>query len=347
MSRLLAELLPRPQAHRWLWQVVSGFLLIVLTSCPASHPTTTASRSFRMGTIYWVPLQAPDSLIRQGVAHTLAVSDILTAQIPWKPTDTTFVQQVKWMADLAHMHQRRLIVNMDWLADSRQSLRGTGWHFAQPGVQQLFTRTALQVCQRYHPAYLNLGVETNFYALTDPADFRAFLRVYHATKQLINQHYPATKVSVSLQVELLMGLHTSWSQQSSLEVLRAFNDDFDLLALSTYPHSNTRGFGNLTSLRTILSLSGKPFGIFETSVPTNLLTPTQQQTYLQQLLPYLADTHRCMLLVWTSTADTPATTQQSWVGYLGLYQANFTPKPAAGTWNTWYQRPYLGLPTTR
>jgi hypothetical protein len=339
-------LLPYTQAQRMCWQVVSSLLLVVLTGCPASHPTTTTSRSFSMGAIYWVPPHAPDSLIRQGVAHTLAVSDILTAQIPWQPADTTFVQQVKWMADLARTHRRRLIVNMDWLADSRQGLRGTAWHFAQPATQQLFTHTALQVCQRYHPAYLNLGVETNFYALTDSADFRAFLRVYHATKQLIHQHYPATEVSVSLQVELLMGLHTNWSQKSTLEVLRAFNDDFDLLALSTYPHSNTRAFGNLASLRKILSLSSKPFGIFETSVPTNLFPPAQQQTYLQQLLPYLTDTHRCELLVWTSTSDTPATTQQPWVGYLGLYQADFAPKPAVDTWTAWYQRPYVRIPAT-
>ncbi|WP_139921396.1 glycosyl hydrolase 53 family protein [Hymenobacter sp. DG01] len=294
-----------------------------------------------MGTIYWKPQQASDTVIKQGVKHLLDNSEILTAQIQWEPGTKDFLDRVKWIADLAHEHQRSLIVNLDWLADSRQQLRGKGWRFAQPETQQKFMETALSVCERYHPEYLNLGVEANFYALTDSSDFKVFLKTYHATKQRIKQRFPNTKVSISFQLELLMGNHTNWGKVATLEVLKAFGDDFDILALSTYPHSNSRKFGNLSSLSAILNLTNKPVGIFETSVPSSQYPETKQQQYLADLLAYLQRSERCEVLVWTSTIDTQAPApKQSWIHYLGLFHADFTPKLAVATWSSWLKRPH-------
>lgn len=293
-----------------------------------------------MGAIYWTSQKSPDSVVKQGVKYTLDNSDILTAQIPWTPTDTNFLKRVKWIADLAHDHERSLIVNLDWLADNRKGIRGTGWRFAQPATQQKFIETALSICEQYHPEYLNLGVETNFYALTDSADFKAFLRTYHTTKQLVNKRFPATKVSVSLQLELLMGNHTSWSKKATMEVFNAFNNDFDIVALSTYPHSNTRAFDNFKSLTKLLQQTKKPFGIFETSVPTSLYSEQKQDAYLTELLDYLQQSRQCNLLVWTSIADTqPLSTKLPWIHYLGLYQSTFMPKKAASEWAAWRARP--------
>lgn len=319
----------------------SILITLVLEGCQGQPPKAkTEERSFQMGAIYWTPQQAADTVVKKGVKYMLDNSDVLTAQIPWTPTDADFLKRVKWIADLAHDHERSLIVNLDWLADNRKGIRGTGWRFAQPTTQQKFIETALSICEQYHPDYLNLGVETNFYALTDSADFKAFLRTYHTTKQLVNKRFPATKVSVSLQLELLMGNHTGWSETATMEVFNAFNNDFDIVALSTYPHSNTREFDNFKSLTKLLQQTKKPFGIFETSVPTSLYSEQKQDAYLTELLTYLQQSRQCKLLVWTSIADTqPLASKQPWIHYLGLYQSNFTPKKAASAWASWRSRP--------
>lgn len=320
------------------WSILTS---LMLHGCQERNTkTTTAERGFQMGAIYWTPHQAADTVVKQGVKYTLDNSDVLTAQIPWVPSDTSFLERVKWIADLAHSHKRGLVINLDWLADDRKAVRGAGWRFAQPATQQKFVETALRICEQYHPEYLNLGVETNFYALTDAADFKEFLRIYHSTKHLVNQRFPATKVSVSLQLELLMGNHTNWSKTATMEVFNAFNNDFDIVALSTYPHSNTREFDNFKSLTKLLRQTKKPFGIFETSVPTNLYPEQKQNAYLTALLAYLQQSRQCELLIWTSVADTqPLVAKQPWIHYLGLYQSNFAPKQAVSAWAAWRARP--------
>ena len=320
------------------WSIL---ITLVLEGCQGqTSKAQIEGRSFQMGAIYWTPQQAADSVVKQGVKYTLDNSDVLTAQIPWMPTDADFLKRIKWIADLAHDHDRSLIVNLDWLADNRKSIRGAGWSFAQLTTQQKFIGTALEICEQYHPNYLNLGVETNFYALTDSADFKAFLLTYHTTKQLVNKRFPATKVSVSLQLELLMGNHTGWSETATMEVFNAFNNDFDIVALSTYPHSNTREFDNFKSLTKLLQQTRKPFGIFETSVPTSLYSEQKQDAYLTELLTYLQQSRQCKLVVWTSIADTqPLAAKQPWIHYLGLYKFNFTPKKAASAWAAWRLRP--------
>lgn len=325
----------------WMGNILISLLMV---GCQERTPKKPVERNFQMGAIYWTPPQAVDSVVRKGVKHILDNSDILTAQIPWEPADTSFINRVKWIADLAHDHGRGLIINLDWLADNRKGIRGAGWCFAEPATQQKFTKTVIDICNQYQPNYLNLGVESNFYALTDSSDFKAFLRVYHSTKQLVNERFPSIKVSVSMQLELLMGNHTSWSKTATMDVFNAFNNDFDIIALSTYPHSNTREFDNFKTLTKLLQQTKKPFGIFETSVPTSLYSEQKQDAYLTELLAYLQQSRQCKVLIWTSIADTqPRAAKQPWIHYLGLYQSDFTPKQAASEWTNWRSRPLRPL----
>jgi hypothetical protein len=230
-------------------------MILSLFSCKANKPLE--NRTFQMGAMYWKPPQASDTLIKQAVQHMLDNSEILTAQIQWTPFDTNFSGQVKWMADLAHEHKRAFIVSMDWLTDSRSGLRDEGWNFAQATTQQRFLQTAIDVCKKYHPDYLNLGVEVNFYALTNPQDFRAYIQTYNRAKALINERFPEIIVSATLQLELLFGTHADWDQKPSLEVLHAFGDNFDILALSTYPGSNAKEFNNYKALDSIIKLTNR------------------------------------------------------------------------------------------
>lgn len=323
---------------RLLSILIWSFMLTLTFNCK-SHPKPK-SRSFLMGTIFWPPDNFNDSNIKKGIARTLESSDILTAQIPWEPADTQFIEKVQWIASLSREHHRKLIVNIDWLRDDRKGLRGANWNFGQEQVKEAYVRTATEVCRKYRPNYLNLGIEVNFHALGDPAGFRSFVDVYNKTKKIINDSFPEVKVAVTFQLELLFGLHSNWGKQKSLEVLKAFGDNLDIVAISTYPHSNTKEFTNRYYLNEVLKANKKPLGIFETGVPTNLYDEEKQKAYLQELLSYLQDNKRCELLVWSATCDTEVSSGDSkWAHYLGLLNYDLQPKKAWMKWQEWYKLP--------
>ncbi|WP_207534906.1 glycosyl hydrolase 53 family protein [Desertivirga arenae] len=291
-----------------------------------------------MGTIYWPPRKAEDKVIKKGISYTLENSDILTAQIPWYPGRQEFLKDIGWIATLAKDHHRKLIVNMDWMKDDRKSLRHSPWNFQDSTCKRDFINSALEVCKLYNPQYLNLGVEVNFYALTNPQDFRAFVDLYNVTKKRLSYSYPNTKVSVSFQLELLFGIHRNWGKKASLEVFEAFGDNFDILSISTYPNSSGTEPSNLKNLKILLNRSQKPFGIFETSIPSNLYSEEKQKNYLKTLISFLKESERCQTLIWTSTADTENLDNKAlWINYLGLFDQNFRPKKALSEWELCYK----------
>jgi len=325
--------------HNYYYRILFTLFIMAFLS-PSCNDVSSEmkNRNFQMGTIYWPPLNFSDTTIKRGIGFTLESSDILTAQIPWSPLDNQFIKKVEWISSLSQKHNRNLIINIDWMSDDRKGLRDSGWNFRDQITKVLFSKLAIEICSLYHPKYLNLGVEVNFYAFQNAADFKAFVDLYNYTKKLVNDSFPNVKVAVSFQLELLFGLYNNWGKKSSLEVFKAFGNNLDIIAISTYPHSNTDGFSNQENLSEILQLSDKPIGIFETSVPTNINNEKKQKKYLNELLMFLQNTNRCEVVIWTSTADTESHKESNhWPGHLGLLDYNLKPKESWSVWQSWFK----------
>ncbi|MDC0303841.1 hypothetical protein OAL15_02395 [Flavobacteriales bacterium] len=292
-----------------------------------------------MGVILWADQSYSDSVIQIGVKQMLNASEVLTAQVHWNPMDSLFIENINWIASLASEHNRDLIINMDWLTDDRKSKRGNGWSFNEEHSRTNFIIDAFTACKKYNPKYINLGVEVNFLALANPNEFKAFLDVYNYTKKLLNDSFPNTQVSASLQLELLYGKLGGWDEKTSVEVLEAFGENYDVLSISTYPHeADTKSSDSL--INDLLTRTIKPIGIFETSFPTDKYSYKEQEEYLVHVLSKLNESKRCKLLIWTSIHDTETVLKDNhWSGHLGLFSSKFKPKNSWETWNEWLQHP--------
>jgi hypothetical protein len=326
------------------YNVFTIILLFIgfVVSCSFRGPER---RNFNMGVMLWVPENYRDDMVKKEVDYVLNGSDVMTVQLPWSPYSRNLLKQAKWISSLAKDHNKKLIINLDWMERSRNSLLGEGWSFREPNVKTRFLADALEICKLYNPDYLNLGVEVNFYGLIDQKGFKDFVQTYNATKLRINQRYTKTKVSVTFQVELLLGRMRDWEKNASLEIIDAFGGNLDILALSTYPHEDENGKLDIQLLSSFLKSYDKNFGIFEVSVPTNSHNEIAQSNYLRELLIYLNSNKNCELIVWTAIIDTvpSGTINSSWSNYLGLINYDLSPKTSWDIWMKWYHIAYNAM----
>jgi len=309
------------------------FSMILINSC--DFKSEKLIRNFEMGLIYWPSKNSTDYDIKKGINLTVENSDILTAQIAWEPNTNNLVNDVEWISKLAKSTNRKLIINVDWLNNNRNSLRGNqNWSFKDPIVKEKFIRSIITVCQNHQPEYINLAVEINYLAMVNPNEFKYFLDIYNYTKSLIEVLSPKTKIGVTFQLQLLLGTHENWSNKESLTIIKAFGDNFDYIGISTYPTLNINSDLSISQLNIIETISTKKIAIFETSIPTIKHSQSIQYNYLKSLFTYIAGNPKYELLIWTSTID--ICNKNKWEYNLGLLNCDYTPKKSFYLWEKWY-----------
>lgn len=309
-------------------------LVFALVSC-SQEPSV---KQLNMGMIYWPYENCNDQCIKEGVKLTIENSNILTAQIPWELNRKSFVDDVKWISHIARETQRQLIINVDWLNDTRSGLRGSEWSFLNINVREKFIENILTVVRKHKPAYINLAVEVNYFALIDSSEFKAFVEIYNELVPKIKDCSKNTKIGVTFQLQLLVGSHTKWHSDNTLGIINVFGDNLDYIGISSYPHLSSNSKDFITELQKVELQTSKNISIFETSFPKlKKDSKSNQSSYLANLLDYLSSNERYDLLIWTSTADI-CYESDNWKYKLGLYNCDLTPRKATFIWNDYFKK---------
>lgn len=324
-----------------------------------------AVRSFEMGLSYWPQdgRETSDELIGKSIGQTISLSDHILVQLPWSPMHPDVAAGAAWMSGIARQHARGLTIAMDWMEPSRDRLRDSGqkaWNFNSEETRDAFVRSAVDCARMYHPEYLVLGVEVNYFSYSDPAGFRDFVTAYERAYREVKQASPTTKVLVTFQYEVLMGLDREWTATAGMEPVHAFGPLLDVTGLSTYPflagHENERtvSAGYFAPVKTM----ARPWGIFETSHPT--IAPSKsdwedQAAFAKALLAACTE-QGASIVIWCGTTDThsaphavlKATSGQDgrWMANLGLCDIDANPKTVVAAWRSTFslmRRPSLAF----
>lgn len=314
-------------------------------------PTAVATaqegdRSFAMGLTYWPATGSSTSIadVKSRLAPVTAHSDVVQVIIPWCP-DGGAMTDFGWLQTVAD-GTARLGIAIDWLGDDREGVRcrqSDSWAFANDTAANEFVRRAADFVARYHPDYLLLGVEADYYAVTSPKDFPHFVDAFVRARDTVKALAPRTLVGISFQYE-----HSTWLPGSSSNLLAdmfaVFGEPSDFVGLSVYPFQQgfeveEIGTNYFAQLRNI----DEPLAIIETGWPGR---ERAQGAYVERLLS-AADEFGLRLVVWTAGGDVPPAVLRpgtpEWAAEIGLWGLGGEPKPALSVWRSWLGRSWSGL----
>jgi hypothetical protein len=322
LSRLLKK-------SNWNSYVILLVLGTIIFSC--SSPNTWYFKEG--GTLLWVDSRHEDKAIKSAIQHTLEHSSIFVAQIPWSPNDSSFFKNTAWYFSLAKDHGKSFMIAIDWQKVDRSGALES-WSFADPKIAALFKRDMLRLVKTYNPDYINLGVEANYYALTSPEGFRAFVSTFRNLKQELKQLNLNLKVGLSYQLELLYGHHEGWNESETLSTLDVIQGDIDFLGISTYPNMvlEKKQSNILFSIKYLDSLSQAysiPIGISETAISSSLYEEKQREDYVKSIFEK-ANNLNFKFVIWGSVID--AAQNNTWSDKLGLLDMGGNPKKEFNIW---------------
>ncbi|MCH7718693.1 MAG: hypothetical protein IIB21_04420 [Chloroflexi bacterium] len=351
-----------------------GLALAACSDGGPSEPTPTTlpgpSRSFDMG-FSSLPSELPAESYGDTFELAASAGEVILIQRvpPWEalmanglfPSDEV-VQTTQRETELAEEHGLDLFVAIDptdasegrrQLAGLPEDRRGAG--FADEEVRRAFVQYAQFVALNYQPKYLALGVEINSYEAQNPEDFEQFVTLYHEAYAAVKELSPETLVFPTFQLEELHGLlPANDPRPSQWHLIRQFQPNLDLLAVSTYPGL---AFSNPDEIPAnyytrLASYTIGPIGIAGMGYSSepgrdglNEGTEPEQAIFLSRVLDE-AEEMEMALTIWfigqdpAFTGETPLDLLQ----YVGLLRQDGTEKPAWLVWNLFAKRPVAGAP---
>ena len=358
-------------ARLWLLTIAS---LVVFAACnseasttqappPASHAGTpdVRPRTFQMG-VSSLPPRPTDESYASTFKLIGAASDVVLIQRvpPWSEllsgdfSDAT-VATTKREVQLAHENNLDIFFAIDPTdpTTARSDLAGlpsdlAGARFADERVRNALLSYARYVVTNYHPKYLAFGVEINSYQIAQPLDFERFVVLYKDAYRAVKELSPDTLMFPTFQLEDLQGLLPLDAPRApQWYLIRRFEPELDMLAVSSYPRSVFESVDNLPLeyFTQLQKYTTKPIALVSTGYPsssdTNDSTEALQATYLLRMLNY-AQEMKMSLVVWFLSQDSAAFGSDPAHGrltYLGLLRQDGTPKQAWDIWATVHRRP--------
>ena len=304
-------------------------LWILLLSCDTP---SNDWKPFKVGTLLWVNEVMPDSIVKLAVKETLENSSLVVAQISWSPTDTIFLNNAQWYHLLAKESGAAFMLNIDWLENDRADTRGN-WDFENAEIKQLFIKDMKQLVDLYQPNYLTLGIEVNYYALTSPAGYNAFIKIYNDLKSYFKENYPIIEVGLSFQLELLYGVHKGWNYNKTVEPLNAIVENLDYIGISTYPDifysTDKQTLFSVNYLDSLEKTYNKPMGISETGISSINYNDDERANYITAIYQK-AESLNFEFVVWGSIIDDPR--NDDWRHRLGLINFDGSYKSEFNIW---------------
>jgi len=295
------------------------------------------------------------------IQQNTAWEDFVSGTDGESQTRTDIINQVK----LANQNDLEYIFVIDALNGlNRRDFIGlpAGWEasFANPNVRSAYKNYALWVLRTFHPRYLGLASEINTYMDAHPDDAKTFVSLYNEIYALVKAEAPETQIFVTFQWDDLNNMFpqpeegdrqkfdTNWDQ------VEAFEPNLDLWVISTYPYLI---FGTQTDIPAdyytpLLSRTSKPVAVAEggfSSVAIGSIqgSPEGQVAYLNAIHTQLG----ARLAFWVNTLlsdfdldsyakqmkkegrDPQDASTLGAFGYIGLRNADGSPKPALEAWD--------------
>jgi len=347
---------------------VIGFSLVLIITLVGlfyfigqiDRSSSVGPRSYDMGLILWTPYgeKTPDDIARLGVGLTLDNSEHILVQVPWSAYESSALEKVTWMSEIAIEHERGLTIALDWMDKDRTNLlhtRGKEWSFKDRNVTEKFILEVSEIAAKYKPNYFILGVEVDFLARKHSDEFRYFIDLYKRAYKIIKKQSPKTQVTVTFQFEATMSMHEDKISFPSEPVVVAFGPLLDTIGLAVYPcqmvsHPDELPIDYFTSVIP----PNTPVAIFETGWPVNdynKYDETSQADYLGWLLG-VASTVSIDPLIWVSTIDSKNSKEEDtrletnpcssvvshWSQYIGLWDNTGKGKLATNTWKLWLKK---------
>jgi hypothetical protein len=258
------------------------------------------------------------------------------AQISWSPGDSSFFKNTAWYFSLAKDHGKSFMINIDWQKADRSGTTGD-WSFNDLKTASQFKKDMLELIKAYNPDFINLGVEANYYALTCPDGFRAFVPLFRELKKEMKRLKPKIKVGLSYQLELLYGHHEGWEKSQTLNTLNVICGDIDFLGISTYPNMIVGRklddiFFSTNYIDSIMhEYSNIPMGISETGASSILYDGEQREAYVKAIFQK-ANLFDLKFVIWGSIIDSPK--DEHWYNRIGLLDKEGFPKKEFEIWKS-------------
>jgi len=313
--------------------------------------------------------------------HGDVVSHHLMGGIPWQqafdgdPLPANVVSDLDGRVAATASHQR-VFLSVDSLSSSRDQLvgewnasgdnqpRSGAWatrSFADAAVIDAFVAFALDVIERFDPAWFNYGAEASELLLNDPEAWADYLVFAEAIYTRIKEEHPG----LPLMITVALKHPESEEMREVREALEDVAPYVDMFGISTYGyafygHADAGDPDNLPEawLTQAESFPGdKPLAITETGwIAEDLRVDAfglsvaadadAQDAYVARLFEE-AEAIDAAFVVWFSVVDYDAL----WSGVLaendvaaiwrdtGLYDETLAPRPALTTWDRWFVRP--------
>jgi len=303
-----------------------SILIFLLFSCSKER------KPMEFGTLLWVNDSMSDSLIRSVVSDCFDNTSMIVCQITWAPNDTSFFKNVEWYKKLANDGEKLFMLNLDWQNLNRTGTSGN-WNFGSDNTDLIFYNDVLLLADTYRPNYISLGVEVNYYALTNPNGFKSFVDTFNKLKADLKIRHSDMHIGVTFQLELLFGTHRGWSHTKCTEPLTSLQENLDFIGISTYPdvfESNLDGVKNSNYLDSLKLLSNKPFGISETGISSMAFNNSERCSYVKTIFRK-AQNNEFNFFVWGSLIDSEPI--GDWRSQIGLLDHSGNKKDEFEVWS--------------
>lgn len=300
------------------------------------------------------------------IQQNTAWEDFVDAAEGESKTRTDLINQIK----LARQNNLEYIFVIDALNGlNRREFAGlpAGWEasFANPDVRTAYKNYALWVVRTFHPRYLGLASEINTYMDAYPDDAPHFISLYNEIYALVKAEAPETKVFVTFQWDDLNNMFPQPEEgnrqqfDTNWEQIEVFEPNLDLWVISSYPYFIFNNGNEIPEdyYTPLLARTDKPVAVAEggfssQSVGPFTVSPEDQTAYLDALHTQLGS----RLVFWVNTLlddlninsyaelmkkdgrnPQDALTLGAFA-YIGLRNADGTPKPALEIWDGFRKR---------
>ncbi|MDZ7844804.1 MAG: hypothetical protein U5K99_08395 [Anaerolineales bacterium] len=344
-----------------------------LTAAPAEAAPPAAREIFDFSStgfgFFPTPPQPTVNSSTQNIKAMSEHADVLLFQeaVPWEvfqagvEVESSRISGIGDIIDYAGFYGMQPILVIDPLNGlDRREFQGLPetWgeaDFSNSEIRTAYKNFAVRIAREFKPHYLGLASEINTYLDAFPEDQEHFLSLYRETYAAVKAESPETRVFATFQWDDLNRLDgdgtpydVKWDQ------IEAFEPQLDIWAISTYPHFFFEGPDDIPDdyYTRLIERTDKELAVAEsgwTSEDAGAFsgTPGEQVDFLLELDAQIGES----LVFWINLiyanldwdayrlifeeqgVEKDMETLSNFV-YLGLINADGTPKPALETWDT-------------
>lgn len=287
-------------------------------------------------------LETWDELLRRNAEVVLYHVKVDWTAFVNGPEAPSFREQegLKWASGMAVRDQLQVFYVIDPLEPDRNEIdrqlpASIGRRFSDEKVRLAFTHCAMRIAEEYHPPYLALGSEVNTYLRRHPEDLPHLVSLLQDTAAAIKRLSPATKITATLQYELLSGTHDGTPQW---DLLNALEPALDVVAITTYPspHFNDPDAIPASYYAQLKQHTSKPVIIAESGWPTGGPaayggSEEKQERFLRKFVELTSDLD-VELWIWWFLHDWEGAGYPDFFKTMGLRTSDGRPKRSWATW---------------